>query len=136
MKRCYYEVLGIKKDAQEDEIKRNYRKLAMQYHPDRNPGDKKAEESFKEVAEAYAVLMDREKREIYDRYGHEGLSGAGFKGFSGFEDIFSSFGNIFGDVFGFGSSRSRGQQRRLMEPIFVMIFAYHLWMPPLVPLPA
>ena len=108
MKRCYYEVLGIKKDAQEDEIKRNYRKLAMQYHPDRNPGDKKAEESFKEAAEAYAVLMDREKREIYDRYGHEGLSGAGFKGFSGFEDIFSSFGNIFGDVFGFGSSRSRG----------------------------
>ena len=84
MKRCYYEVLGIKKDAQEDEIKRNYRKLAMQYHPDRNPGDKKAEESFKEVAEAYAVLMDREKREIYDRYGHEGLSGAGFKGSSGF----------------------------------------------------
>ncbi|MDI6777171.1 MAG: molecular chaperone DnaJ [Syntrophales bacterium] len=109
MKRCYYEVLGVQRDASEDEIKRNYRKLAMQCHPDRNPGDKKAEESFKEAAEAYAVLMDREKREIYDRYGHEGLSGAGFKGFSGFEDIFSSFSTIFEDVFEFGSFRSRSK---------------------------
>ncbi|MDO8784623.1 MAG: molecular chaperone DnaJ, partial [Syntrophales bacterium] len=108
MKRCYYEVLGVKREAPEDEIKKNYRKQAMKYHPDRNPGDKGAEESFKEAAEAYEVLSDREKREIYDRYGHEGLNGNGFKGFSGFEDIFSSFGSIFEDAFGLGGSRSRG----------------------------
>ena len=112
-KRCYYEVLGIERNASEEDIKKMYRKLAMQYHPDRNPGDKEAEENFKEAAEAYEVLSDREKKEIYDRYGHDGLNGIGFRGFSGFEDIFSSFSDIFEDVFGFdtGRSRSRTVQR-------------------------
>jgi molecular chaperone DnaJ len=108
-KRCYYEVLGIERNGSDEEIKKNYRKLAMQYHPDRNPGDQAAEENFKEAAEAYEVLSDREKRGIYDRYGHEGLNGIGFRGFSGFEDIFSSFGDIFEDVFGFGTRRSRSR---------------------------
>ncbi len=106
-KRCYYEILGVERSAGEEEIKKSYRKLAMQYHPDRNPGNHEAEEMFKEAAEAYEVLSDAQKREIYDRYGHEGLSGAGYRGFSGFEDIFSSFGDIFGDVFGFTTGRSR-----------------------------
>ena len=70
-KRCYYVCLGVDRQATDEEIKKNYRKLAMQYHPDRNPGDKEAEEKFKEAAEAYEVLSDREKRDIYDRYGHE-----------------------------------------------------------------
>jgi molecular chaperone DnaJ len=81
----------------------------MQYHPDRNPGNHDAEEIFKEAAEAYEVLSDPEKRDIYNRYGHEGLNGAGYRGFSGFEDIFTSFGDIFGDVFGFGTGRSRSR---------------------------
>lgn len=112
-KRCYYEALEISRDASSEDIKRNYRKLAMQYHPDRNQGDKEAEERFKEAAEAYEVLSDQEKRGIYDRFGHEGLSNTGFRGFSGFEDIFSSFGSIFEDVFGFrsGGSRARSSAR-------------------------
>ena len=106
-KRDYYETLDISRDAGDDEIKRAYRKLAMQHHPDRNPGDKEAEEKFKEASEAYEVLRDREKRQIYDQYGHEGLQGSGFSGFSGFEDIFSSFGDIFEDFFSFGSGSRR-----------------------------
>lgn len=109
IKRCYYEVLGVERNATEEDIKKNYRKLAMQYHPDRNSGDKEAEEQFKEAAESYEVLSDREKRDIYDRYGHEGLINTGFRGFSGFEDIFSSFGSIFEDVFGFSNGRSRSR---------------------------
>jgi len=111
-KRDYYEILGISRNASEEEIKKSYRKLAMRHHPDRNPGNKEAEEKFKEASEAYEVLRDPEKRDLYDNYGHEGLSGAGFRGFSGFEDIFSSFGDIFEDVFGFtGSRRSRAAAR-------------------------
>ncbi len=112
-KRDYYEVLGVSRNATPEEIKKSYRKLAMQYHPDRNPGDKEAEEKFKEAAEAYEVLRDQEKRSLYDRFGHEGLRGAGFSGFRGFEDIFSSFGDIFEDFFGFGtrSRRRHGPQR-------------------------
>ena len=106
-KRDYYEILAISRDADDDEIKRAYRKLAMQYHPDRNPGNKDAEEKFKEASEAYEVLRDGEKRQIYDQYGHEGLQGRGFSGFSGFEDIFSSFGDIFEDFFSFGSGSRR-----------------------------
>ena len=105
-KQCYYEVLGVTRTATDGEIKTSYRKLALKYHPDRNPDDKESEEKFKEAAEAYAVLMDQEKRSIYDQYGHEGLNGSGFSGFRGFEDIFSSFGDIFEDFF--GGSRSRG----------------------------
>ena len=109
IKRDYYEVLGVDRRASEEEIKKTYRKLALKYHPDRNPGDKEAEDNFKEAAEAYEVLRDSEKRNIYDQFGHEGLQGTGFTGFGGFEDIFSTFGDIFEDFFGFGN-RSRGQR--------------------------
>jgi molecular chaperone DnaJ len=112
-KRDYYEVLGIEKNADENELKAAYRKLALKYHPDRNPGNQEAEEKFKEAAEAYEVIHDPQKRQLYDQYGHAGLEGAGFSGFGGFEDIFSSFSDIFEDVFGFGSgrrSRSRAQR--------------------------
>ena len=111
-KRDYYDVLGLSRGANDEEIKKSYRKLAMKYHPDRNPGKKEAEEKFKEAAEAYEVLRDSEKRRLYDQFGHEGLKGTGFKGFSGFEDIFSTFGDIFEDFFGFGTRRSRTAARR------------------------
>jgi molecular chaperone DnaJ len=110
-KKDYYEILNVSKTASEEEIKKSYRILAMQCHPDKNPGNKKAEEQFKEAAEAYEVLSDRQKREIYDQYGHEGLSSTGFRGFSGFDDIFSHFSNIFEDAFGYGNVRGRGQSR-------------------------
>lgn len=106
-KRDYYDILAVSRNATEDEIKKSYRKLALKYHPDRNPDDPEAEEKFKEAAEAYEVLHDAEKRGLYDRYGHEGLQNAGFKGFQGFDDIFSNFGGIFDELFGFG-----GRQRR------------------------
>ncbi len=116
-KRDYYEVLGVSKNASKEEIKKAYRKQALKYHPDKNPGDKKAEEHFKEAAEAYEVLRDDNKKARYDRFGHAGVSGAG-NGFSGggmsMEDIFSSFGDIFGDAFGgfgaFGGSSRRGRR--------------------------
>ena len=103
----YYEVLGIQVSAPSDEIKKVYRKLAMKFHPDRNPGDKEAEEKFKQATEAYEVLSDSKKRQIYDAYGFEGLKSRGYQG-PDFEDVFSSFGDIFGDIFGFG----RGETRR------------------------
>src|SRR5262249_17014871 len=95
-RRDYYEVLGIGKDADDDEIKRAYRKLAMQYHPDRNAGDKEAEDKFKEAAQAYEVLRDSEKRRRYDRYGHAGLEGMNVPNFSDVHSVFDLFGNIFG----------------------------------------
>jgi len=110
-KRDYYEILGVSRNATENDLKGAYRKLALKYHPDRNPGDKEAEDSFKEAAEAYEVLHDAEKRAIYDQYGHAGLEGSGYSGFGGFEDIFSSFGDIFEDFFGFGGSRRRSRSR-------------------------
>lgn len=117
-KRDYYEILGVTKGASADEIKKAYRKVAMQYHPDRNPGDKTAEEKFKEAAEAYEVLSDADKKAQYDRYGHAGVSGNG-RGGSGMnmEDIFSQFGDIFGDdlfgsFFGGGQRRGGGQRSR------------------------
>jgi molecular chaperone DnaJ len=112
-KRDYYEVLGVGRNAADGELKKAYRKLAVQFHPDKNQGDKAAEEKFKEAAEAYEVLRDAQKRQIYDQYGHQGLEGSGFSGFNGFEDIFSSFGGIFEDLFGFSSGgQSRGRGRR------------------------
>lgn len=108
----YYKVLGVSRDATEDEIKKSYRKVAMQYHPDRNPGNKEAEDKFKIASEAYEVLRDPEKREIYDRYGIEGLKGTGFTGFRGFDDIFSAFGDVFQDFFGFGTTHRRRTSAR------------------------
>ena len=110
-KRDYYEVLNLPRDCGDEEIKRAYRKMALKYHPDKNPGDKESEERFKEAAEAYEVLRDPEKRRIYDQFGHEGLQGTGFRGFSGFEDIFSSFGDIFEGFFGFGNRGGRTRAR-------------------------
>lgn len=107
IKRDYYEILEVEKTASGEEIKKSYRQLALKHHPDRNKGNKESEEKFKEAAEAYEVLSDPEKRQIYDRYGHEGLQQTGFQGFRNFEDVFSSFGDIFEEFFGFGSSRSR-----------------------------
>ena len=123
-KRDYYEVLGVEKTASADEIKKAFRKLALKYHPDKNPGDKEAEEKFKEVAEAYNVLRDTEKRKQYDQFGFDGMNGAG--GFSGagmsMDDIFSQFGDIF-EGFGFGGfgggfSSAYGGSRRRSKPVF------------------
>ncbi len=111
-KRDYYEVLGVAQDAGDKEIKKAYRKLALQYHPDRNPDDKAAEGKFKEAAEAYEVLGDAEKRSTYDRFGHAGLKGSGFQGFSGTDEIFSAFGDMFADLFGFGGGGGRGRGQR------------------------
>lgn len=118
-KRDYYDVIGVPRTANDAEIKSAYRKLALKYHPDRNPGDATAEEKFKEAAEAYSVLADPDKRAAYDRYGHAGVTGAGPGGggfdpsvFTGFEDIFGNLGDLFGfgDVFG-GGRRRGGPQR-------------------------
>lgn len=114
-KRDYYEVLGVARNVSDDELKKAYRKLALQYHPDRNPGDKAAEEKFKEAAEAYAILSDPEKKTRYDQFGHS-LGGMGFSGFEGFQDAFEDFsdifGDLFGDIFGTGRGRGRGRSRR------------------------
>ncbi len=107
-KRDYYEILGVSRSAGADEIKKNYRRLALQFHPDRNPGDQAAEDSFKEASEAYEVLSDPEKKARYDRFGHEGL---GAHGFQDVNDIFSSFGSIFEDFFGFSGGGKRGPRR-------------------------
>jgi molecular chaperone DnaJ len=123
-KRDYYEILGVDRNANEDEVKKAYRKLAVKYHPDKNPGDKSAEDSFKEATEAYEVLKDPQKRQVFDQYGHDGLRGgfgAGANGFGGFDiaDALRAFMRDFGgfgdldDLFGFGSSRpSRSGSRK------------------------
>ena len=111
-KRDYYEILGVRKDSSEQELKSAYRKLAIQHHPDKNAGDKEAEEKFKEGAEAYSVLSDPDQRARYDRFGHAGVnsSAGGFQGFD--PDVFSDFSDILGDFFGFGGSRRQPNQPR------------------------
>ena len=112
-KRDYYEVLNIAKNAGADEIKKAYRKQALKFHPDHNPGNKEAEDKFKEASEAYGVLSDNEKRQLYDRFGHSGLQGSGFSGFSGLDDILGNFGDIFSDMFGgdiFGGGFNSGRR--------------------------
>jgi molecular chaperone DnaJ len=117
-KRDYYEILGVNRSASKDEIKSAYRKLAMKYHPDKNPGDKESEEMFKECAEAYEVLSDPQKKQRYDQFGHQGVNSTGFSGFDNVNDIFSHFGDIFGGFGGgsifdefFGGGSSRGRRR-------------------------
>ena len=113
----YYEVLGVSKNASPEDIKRAYRKLAVKYHPDKNPGNKNAEDKFKEASNAYQVLSDPEKRKIYDLHGHAGVHDSGFQGFTNFDEIFSQFGDIFGQkIFGnfgdvFGDVFTRRESR-------------------------
>ncbi len=107
MSRCYYEILGVSRDANAEVIKKTYRKLAMKYHPDHNPDNDKAATHFKEAAEAYEVLSDSRKKQLYDRYGHEGLKDSGYNDPGSAEDIFSHMGSVFGDLFGFGNDRQR-----------------------------
>ena len=122
-KRDYYEVLGVERNADAETIKKAYRKAAIKYHPDKNPGDKEAEEKFKEAAEAYDVLSNEDKRARYDRFGHAGMGGAagggGFSGFSGggfsMEDIFEQFGDIFGGAFGGGFGGGRSSRSRTVN---------------------
>src|SRR5688572_4524597 len=118
-KRDYYEVLGVERQANDQQIKSAYRKLALKFHPDRNPGNHQAEEQFKEAAEAYAVLADPQKRGVYDRFGHAGLGSAGGPGggidptiFADFSDIFAGLGDVFGFGDIFGSRRRRGGPQR------------------------
>ncbi|MDE3011769.1 MAG: DnaJ domain-containing protein, partial [Pseudomonadota bacterium] len=109
-KRDLYEVLGVNRDAADDEIKKAYKKLAMKHHPDRNPDNPKAELMFKEAKEAYEILSDGEKRAAYDRFGHAGVdpqAAAGAGGFGGGADFAQAFGDIFGDLFGSGGARGR-----------------------------
>jgi molecular chaperone DnaJ len=132
-KRDYYEILGVGKDADVGDIKKAYRNLAMKYHPDKNPGNKEAEERFKEVAEAYEVLKDPQKRARYDQFGHAGLSGAAGRGFSGFSEFdlsdalqafmrdFGGFGGVFDDLFGGSARTKRGSASRRGEDIQVRV---------------
>lgn len=119
VQRDYYEILGVARDSEPDVIKKAYRKLAMQLHPDKNPGDKEAEEKFKEAAGAYEILSDPQKRAQYDRFGHQAFAGGrggGHGGFQDAEDIFSHFGDIFGDIFGGGNAGGGRQRRSRNEP--------------------
>jgi len=122
MSKNYYDILGVSQDASQEELKKAYRKIALKYHPDKNPGNKEAEEKFKQAAEAYAVLSDKEKRSRYDQFGEDGLKNSGFSGFGGggmsMEDIFSQFSDIFGGAFGgspFGDFFGGGSRQRVRK---------------------
>src|SRR5262245_44905392 len=106
--RDYYATLGVKNDASADDIKKAYRRLALKYHPDRNPGDKAAEEKFKEASNAYEVLSDPAKRQAYDQRGRMGVEDLGFHGFQNTEDIYANFGDLFADLFGGGGMGGMG----------------------------
>ena len=115
-KKDFYDILGVSKNADADEIKKAYRKAAIKFHPDKNPGDKASEDKFKEAAEAYEVLSSPEKKQRYDQFGHSGPgAGGGYGGGGGMnmEDIFENFGDIFGGAFGFGGGQSQGGQARM-----------------------
>ncbi len=126
--RDFYEVLQVSQDASDADIKKAYRRLAMEYHPDRNPGDKQAEEKFKEASTAYQVLSDANQRARYDQYGHAGLTGSsgagGFEGFRGVDDIFSAFGDLFGDFFGGRQRTNRGADLKVE---MTLSFAEAVW---------
>jgi len=121
----YYEILEVSREAVLEEIRTAYRRLAIKYHPDKNPGDKAAEDRFKQISEAYQILADQEKRQLYDLYGDAGLAGLELGGFKGFEDIFSSFGEVFEDFFSFGRSRDRRDQPQpgadLRQPVVLSL---------------
>jgi molecular chaperone DnaJ len=121
----YYEILEVSREAILEEIRTAYRRLAIKYHPDKNPGDKEAEDRFKQISEAYQVLADEEKRQLYDLYGDAGLAGLDLGGFNGFEDIFNSFGEAFEDFFSFGRSRDRRDQPQpgadLRQPVVLSL---------------
>jgi molecular chaperone DnaJ len=121
----YYEMLEVSKESTLEEVRTAYRRLALKYHPDKNPGDKVAEDRFKQISEAYQVLADQEKRQLYDLYGDAGLAGLELGGFKGFEDIFSSFGEVFEDFFSFGRSRDRQDQPQpgadLRQPVVLSL---------------
>lgn len=126
MKRDYYEILGVKRESTEQEIKSAYRRMAMKYHPDKNPNNKEAEEMFKEAAEAYSVLGDRDKRGAYDRYGHAGIGGVGSGDFSGVNpDMFNDFSDILGNFF-FGDFFGGGSRRRRTGPVRGADLQYHM----------
>lgn len=125
-KKDYYEILGIPRESSDQEVKSAYRKMAMKFHPDKNPGNKEAEEKFKEAAEAYSVLGDRDKRSVYDRYGHSGLGASGSDGFSGFNpDLFADFSDVLGSFF-FGDFFGSGTRRRRTGPVRGADLQYHL----------
>ena len=126
-KRDFYEVLGVVREASEQEVKSAYRKMAMKHHPDKNPGNKEAEEKFKEAAEAYSILGDKEKRAVYDRYGHSGIgSFSGSEGFSGFNpDMFADFSDVLGSFF-FGDFFGSGNRRRRSGPVRGADLQYHM----------
>ena len=120
-KRCYYEVLSVERTASDEDLKKAFRRLAMKYHPDRNPDNKECEGHFKEAKEAYEVLGDPQKRALYDRHGHAAFeAGMGRGGGAGFNDVGDIFGDIFSDIFGMGGGRGRGQQRRGSDLRYVL----------------